>query len=307
MTQGSQGNTAEQSVRASAVLNALSLGTPLTETAERLSRYPRTSVGREDVESAIRDALAALRNDALLPSVEAGFRGARFLLPRCVKREERVPPTATVPCGQDLAELRAAAERLLEEYLTSGSVPADLRDAELAPSGALAMQFARRLLLQKEGIQDLADAAADPASLHHDLTPSDRARVEASLLNRERFATLDELTADWRGLVESLATRPSSWLYEEYEDRLIRRDRLEDAVSLASPSSRTRIDSVLRPEDERFFEVTRGVGSSVATRDPWVPQRWWWFRVPAEPADAFLEMLDRRAPLVAAELRGEDP
>ena len=119
-----------------------------------------------------------------------------------------------------------------------------------------------------------------------------------------RFETLDSLMDQWERSVGWVEDDPESYDHEEFSDRLISRDSLEDALVLISPVSRQPLARGIEALDERFFAATDAVSTTVRPCSHWLPQRWWWFRVPQPIGKRFYDRLTEVAPAAARDVLG---
>lgn len=285
-------------------LNLLAIGMSVESVAEALShrgsRMPTVPV--DEVLDALDHAAALLRDEPLLPAVEAGFLRAAFALPHVMYRSHQ---GRGLRIGSaDIGVLRSDALQLIGELRSTGRAPQTFEDTSTAARSSLALRFAERLLLQEEGLTALRAAASDGESVHANLEDFDRRIVDMRLLYDGRVVTLDRRIERWRSVGEWLDRGSTSLLYEEYEAGLGGREHLEEVLTLLSHRARHQLEPAIRIIDEHFLLATRSLVSSIRPQTPWVPQRWWWYRVPSEPGDAFSERLAAVAPAAARELAG---
>lgn len=290
--------------RASDILNLAAIGMPLEDIAARLStRGPLSpAVSLEDVRSALRQAATHIENTPLLEPVQAGFVISSSPPPAASSAEARRASTPPEIAEAELPNLREAARSLIAEYLNGPGVPRALRTEAAAWQGSIALRLAERLLLQEEGLAELAAAARDPSSVHSRLTPGDRALVDAALLARGRVVRIDAWISSWTKAISGLIAHPNTITYEDHEERLIRRDALEDVLALLSPSAVRTVREPVSELDGQFLAMTQDAGASISPPRPWRPQRWWWYRIPRHPGHAFRDRIAHVAPQAATKV-----
>jgi hypothetical protein len=243
---------------------------------------PEAAVGA--VETVVAHAADLTRKWRLLPPAEVVFL-----------REHR----------RDVSELdavRALASRLLESLLDPDNLPPEEIRAE---DRKTAFYYAAALLKQERVLRAVTRARSEAPTLDGALSGMDRKRVEDLLLSRSMSGpvnTLARLMSVWQHLVEQIE-RDRDMGYEDYEQALIARDYLEDAVSLLSPDAREGLDVQLRPLDEGFAAGTGSLATSIRPSASWEPQPWWWFRVPRPMGDSFQARLEHVSPAAAQEAR----
>ena len=270
------------------VLRLLAAGMSLDAIENRLSSEgARTQAGgRRDLKVILAHAAALVREKSFLPSA-----GAAFLEKNGVATSE-------------LQSVRSLSERLLQACISESSDSTLLPDPKHEQTHYVALRYAEALIRQEEVVEALGRVDSSNAPLQNRLTGPDRKRIDDFLLYRNtkgRFETLDSLTDVWERSVAWVEEKGESYVHDEFVDRLLSRDSLEDALSLISPIQRGSLESRVRPLDDRFVGGTRAVSTSIRPRSPWQPQRWWWFRVPLRMGDAFRARLDHVAPAAAQE------
>jgi hypothetical protein len=287
-----------------AVVRLLAAGVPLEAIPERISKQSEAHgpFSVQDLRGVLADVAAILQEKRLLPPAEAAFiEGFGAVLAHAALSQEtprlspqeaavslrsdpRVRPTAT-----DLDELKVLAERLLQAYLANDGGAPEVPSPRTSERHNVALQYAVALVRQEEIVETLKNVHRDTLPFQAALTGTDRDRIEDFLLYRNlmgRFETLDSLAGQWERSVVWVENDPESYGQEEFADRLISRDALEDALRLLSPISRQTLDSRIRRLDERFYAATRSASQSIRPSSPWKPQAWWWFRVPSEELES---------------------
>jgi len=241
---------------------------------------------RRDLKAILTDATALVREKSLLPPAEAAF---------IEKNRE---------ASLELQSLRSLAECLLRACISQFSDSSVLPDPKREQTHYTALRYAEALVRQEAVLEALGRMNSSNAPLQNDMTGPDRNRIDDFFLYRNvkgRFETLDSLIDLWERSVAWVKDKAESYLYEEFVDRLISRDSLEDALSLLSPTGRQTLESRVRSLDERFVHATRPASSSIRPRSPWRPQRWWWFRVPSPMGVSFRDRLEHVAPAAVQE------
>ena len=128
------------------------------------------------------------------------------------------------------------------------------------------------------------------------LTPRDRKLIDDLYLYRSENSPLPTpeslFSHYWKWLVEKVESGYQDD-YWEYTLRLERRDMLEDVVSMVSPSSQARLHEEIRPWDRRFEAATRPSTRRIfaGPRHPWIPLRWWYYRVARRFGRAMAQLL----------------
>lgn len=259
----------------------------------------------DDFQRVLVDATAAVRDKRLLPPARAGFiQRFRSVLIRAAHAKETPPVNGhqarrawfrkrQVSLSEaDIDGLRIQSQRLLEAYLADDRDSPDFPRPRQVGRHCVALTYAEALVHQEEIIEAQESVSADDAPLQAALTGTDLGRVNDLLLYLGSFWTLDSSVDTWRRMVRALERHPASLLYEEYENWLDSRDRLEAALSQVFPMARAGLESRVRPLDERFISATREVTASIKHQSPWKPQPWWWYRVPSQINDAFQDRLE---------------
>jgi hypothetical protein len=280
----------------SAVFRLLARGSSLGDVAEQMSGRRQPGVSVDDLRRVLIHARTVVREDALLPPVEAAFFG-RVLTPPAGARQGA--PGAEVSQRHREA-LRALALELIESHLAVEPAPREPRDAGQVAVRSAALQYAEALLRQEEVLDDLEQAANDASSVHSSLTGTDRTRIEEFILYR-RGRRLDALLDSWESCVRSVERDDQTLMHEEYHNWLDVRDALNAALTLLSPAARPPLASPLGALDERFLQATREVSTSVLPQRPWRSQAWWWYRLPRRPGPSFRARLQHVAPAAAEE------
>jgi hypothetical protein len=309
----------------STVLRLLAAGLSLEAVAERLSHRSDRRVTTDQIRSVLRHTAGLMDDGASLsPPAEGAFldhfQGV-IAFARLAQGTERAAPAHSSsgvpdvgsyrPTTEDLHALSRLARRVIREHLGEGDEFTDLPDAGRSEQQSVALQYAEALLREAEVVARLNDLG-DDAPLQTALPPADRNRIADFLLYRNlrgKFETLDSLVAAWQRFAGALEDHPETLVQDEYNDWLMKRDSLEEALSLLSPGPREDLQTRVRTLDERFVGATRGVSTSIRRASIWRPQRWWWFRVPRHMGDSFRIQLEHFAPAAAQEAFGsrKDP
>lgn len=264
---------------------------PLDAVADRLASR---GGGEGDVRAILTDAAALCRRARLSAPAEAAF----------VEK-----PGITEPWRSDLGSLRLRSAELLETLASTDSAGATLgKPAENHEEFVAALRYAEALVRQEDVNEALGRLDAETAPMQTRLTGPDRKRVEDFLVYRNvrgRFETLDSLISLWERFVTRIEKTSQSYAYDDYTDRLVSRDSLEDAISLLSPLASGDVAHNVCSLDSRFAAATHEITAPLRTPDPWKPQAWWWFRVPRQIGDQFRSQLQGIAPAAAAEAFAE--
>lgn len=284
----------EPAFEESAVLRLLAVGVPPAVVIERMSERRKPGFSIDDLRAVLAHAATLAHERRLLPPAQAAFFGRTLLPPAgAVDKEPGVELSVS-----DLDALRSLAIDLIGKYLAEESDATEMPQPKHVAMQSAALQYAEALLRQQEVIEDLHQAARDESSLHATLTGTDRTRIEELLLNRGG-KRLDSRLDGWRQGVERVESDPDFIVFEVYEDRLVARDNLEDALSLLTPPARHVLEQRVGPLDERFLQATRELPTSIRPRSPWQPQRWWWYRAPSRLGEHFKDRLEQLAPEAA--------
>lgn len=267
------------------ILERLAFGASASDIAAELSASGAEdeTCSPDDVRAAAAHAAVLLREQRLHPPALAGFLQTR--------------PFA----GGVTEELPAAAD-LLAAY---ASDPARNRIVDRPEPDArerIAAEYAAALLLQESLLTD-----PPPSPLRDALPAEDRQRIDELLLWASMngpVKTLEGWLASYERLIEWLERDAGSVLFEEHEDKLTARDRLEQALSLSSPEARALLEGHVQSLDERFRATTREVSASIRPAMSWRPSGWWWHRVPATPGEGFSKRLEHASSSVAEEILG---
>lgn len=270
------------------VARSLARVSTVEEAAEHLPPHVRGGMtpdaAVEAIETVVAHAAELTRKWRLLPPAEVGFL-----------QEHRVEIS-------ELDTIRALASRLLDSLLDSDPVQqAESPDEDRRT----AFHYAAALLKQERVLEALRGARSEAPTLDGALSGMDRRRVEDFLLSRSMsgpVSTLTRLVAIWRRLVGQIE-RDDDMGYEDYEQGLIARDYLQDAVSLLSPDAPDGLEVQLRPLDQSFAAGTQSLTTSIREAASWEPRRWWWFRVPRPMGDSFRARLEHVAPNAEREAR----
>jgi hypothetical protein len=204
----------------------------------------------------------------------------------------------------ELASVRSLSERVLDALITESPDPARLADPRCERARQNALRYAEALVRQEEVLEAVGRLDSSSAPLQAALTGRDRDRITDFLLYRNiqgRFETLDSLTNRWDHTVAWVEKRAESLTHDEYVDRLIGRDWLDDALSLLAPTGRAALEVHVRSYDDRFSRATNELSASIKPPSPWRYQRWWWFRVPPRMGEHFRTRLESVAPAAAQE------
>jgi hypothetical protein len=305
-------------VERSTVIRLLAAGVPPSGIVDRLSKRsePHQGFSPEDLKSVLSDAGVALKEKRLLPPAETAFTegfGAVLALASLSQEKPRLSPAETAsmhgdrrirPTATDLDELRTLAQRLIHAYLARDPASPEYPRPKTRVRHNIALRYAEALLRQEEILDGLEQIDPQASPLQAALTGTDRGSIEGFLLYRNlmgRFETLDSLADQWERSVIWVENDPASYGHEDFSDRLISRDSLEDALGLLSPRSRRGLEHRIRLLDERFFAATQAVSVSTRPCSPWCSQRWWWFRVPRLLGESFQHRLRHVAPAAAQE------
>jgi hypothetical protein len=267
-----------------------------TAVTTRLSKGHEAGFSLADLRRVLADAAIVTQERRLLPPAEAAFFGRSLLPPAGGFGEAQ---GIELSAG-DLDSLRALAVDLIQAYLAGEGDPTDGPNPKGNAMHSAALQYVEALLRQEEIVERFDRATRDDSSLHALLRGSDRTRVQDFLLSRGG-TLLDSLVNGWQRFVDHVWVRPVSFAYEEYEQGLIRRDLLENVISLVTPGFRKTLQSLVYPADSRFFDATREASASIRPTTPWEPQPWWWFRLPRHLGKNFNDRLGYLAPATLAE------
>jgi hypothetical protein len=270
------------------VLRLLAAGMSLDAIESRLvsERGPTPAGARRDPKAILDRAAALVRDKSLLPPAEAAFLEKHGI------------------ATSELDQLRSLSERLLRTSISEASRSSVLPDPKHERRHYTALRYAEALVRQDEILDALSRVDSSNAPLQSGLTEPDRKRIDDFLIYRGtkgRFETLDSLTDVWERSVAWVEDKGESYTHDEFVDRLITRDSLEDALSLVSPAGREPLESRVRPLDQRFLHGTRAVSTSIRPPSPWRFQGWWWFRVPRRIGKSFQARLEHVAPAAAQE------
>jgi hypothetical protein len=286
----------------------MAAGVPLDAMPERIARRVgiEQPLSTADLHAALADAAQTANERALLPPAEAAFvDGFGGIVARAALTSDK-PLTIREavagardgapirPSNAELEDLRALSKRLLGAYLADEVDSPDFPRPKEDESHGIALRYLEALLRQEEIVAKLGDLDPETSPLHCGPAQAERARIDDFLLYRGvtgQSKTLDSLIMDWQRFVERLESEPDRFVYEVYEDRLIRRDVLEDAIGLIDPHMRDCLERHVRPLDDRFFAATRAAAEPIGPRSPWKPRRWWWHRHPRRLHKNFVDRL----------------
>lgn len=193
-------------------------------------------------------------------------------------------------------ELAAAAAEALQERISDPTAR--------GPAGAaLPVSYAAAIMRQREVLDGLAAAAAEPGSTLAGLPDADRRRVEAVLLEGGMRNTLtstpDTLMRAWGRMVHATEERPHRLTYEEHLNWLDTRDRLGRTVAVITPGVADGLFRELGELDRRFLASTCASAEPLRRNDPWRPLAWWWYRLPPEPSRLFADYMEKVAKISA--------
>lgn len=236
----------------------------------RLLRHHGRPLTSADVRAAVAHAASVCRSGGVsAQAMEAFLRdSAAFSLSRDVARQA-IP--LAVPVLEQTAEGRSAEE-------TVGAVPG------LAPEMVRGALLWGAAAVYDGSVAATGLAAEKDTSLRQLLGADDRSllddyyRFVNALSVAYLTVTPERQFAAWRRFVEAVELGYGD--HDEYTRELGERDGLADAVDLASPEGRRRLEQQLAPWDDRFLATTRPSSVSMAGRRRWLPRRWWWYRVP---------------------------
>jgi hypothetical protein len=305
-------------VEKSAVIRLLATGLRTEAVAKRISgqvgAHEQFSI--RDLHEVLAEVVAILKERRLLPPAETAFSeryGVVLALAALRQETPRLLPAEAATLrdnphvhltAADLDDLRISARRVVEAYLDHGNPSLEFPQPRRSKPHDIALQYAEALLRQEEILEALKDVDPEDLPLQAALTGADRERVEDFLLYRNlmgRFETLDSLVDQWERSVVWLERDAESCDHEDFSDRLLSRDSLEEALMLISPESGQAGVGHIRALDERFVAASDPVSASIRPNSPWRPQRWWWFRVPHHMGDSFRIRLEHVAPAAAQE------
>ncbi|HEV2813500.1 MAG TPA: hypothetical protein VGW10_09635 [Solirubrobacteraceae bacterium] len=199
-----------------------------------------------------------------------------------------------------LERLPAIAASLIDAVLRDVTA-ADPVIPERDFTGTAALEYASAVLLQEEVLEELERQAQDSSSLYAGLPADDRARVRDFALYRGE-ARLERALDRWARHVQGCERHPSAAVFESYEDALMGRDDLELALSLLSSPALDRVAERLRPIDRRFLAATCELSAPLTKRDPWAPSAWWWYRVPRDAGEYFIDYVRHLRPELLQEI-----
>ena len=285
--------------------------------SKRLDEDPR--LVRELVHESLVHAAKVVREQSLLTPASAAFiegLGAVRALAALTQDVPRLSPAEAARAAdahdrigadpqQDLSDLRALSARVLDAYLTTATGSTECPRPRQVERDSIAMQYAEALVRQEEVVDSLTALSTAEAPLQAALPTADRKRLDEFLLYRglrRPLETLDTLLTGWRCLVERLDEGGKSLSYEEYEDWLFRRDSLEDALSLLSPTAQVPLEAQVHVLNRRFSLATLALATSIRPASRWRLQPWWWYRVPDPPGDGFYKRLKSLSPTAAREV-----
>ena len=237
----------------------------------------------EDLQRLLAEAASILEEKRLLPPAESAFSESFRSLEKLAELRER--NASSISPTEAAAVLDEPAVRLIAEDFSDLRIRARRSLEEDVPRDYVALQFAQALLRQEEILDAFRTLDPDESPLQAGLQGTDRDRINELLLHQNlmgRFETLDLLVHGWERFVRGIEDDAKSYGHEEFADRLIARDLLEDALGLISPAGRRDLEHRVRAWDERFHAATRPVPVSTRRERRWRPQRWWWFRVHGE-------------------------
>jgi hypothetical protein len=264
----------------SKVTRLLAIGLAPSAVIEEMAKVIDRPFAMEDFREALAAVAALVKETSLLPHFKDGFQGRPLYAPLGGR-------SAVGAAGQySTDELRTLAGNLLVSYLSSENEALWEPDSRDAPTCRAAMQYAEAVVDHQESVQELNRAERDASSLHSQLEPRDRARLEQLVLwwrgrgAARRLLRLDDLVGEWERRTTSLKARSAAIQHETYIQALMTRDQLECAMVALEPSGRSLVEAYVKNSDERLVRATRPAAASLEAPRPWRPQGWWWYRAP---------------------------
>jgi hypothetical protein len=263
----------ERSDRDSTILRLLSLGMTPRAVAERISVRATGRLDPDDIREILHARAHEVRDVRLLPPARDAFLH-RALAP---------PANAAADVGvtvDNLDRVAATAASMLSGEI-SPDTPVEAADDT---TRSVALQYAERVIRQREIHDDFDAAAADETSLHSRIGAVDRQRIYEYAVARNG-TRLDTRVDRWRRIAATIADHPESLLPEEYRDILSQRDALDEIRSSLLPASQRLLDQHLADADDAFVAATQPVPAR--PNGPWTPLGWWHFRAPEGVAEDF--------------------
>jgi hypothetical protein len=165
---------------------------------------------------------------------------------------------------QHQAFARQAVRDLLDKQLIAFYWRSDA-----APSEAIGLRF--------------ASGGPDPTSFRLlELDDVERATVDRfnrRFAGRQHRVTAGTLFNDWVSLVKEVESGYADSV-DDYTNDLTSRDLLEDLIRDSQPSLRAKLETALKPWDERFRRATTHDDGKALSRFFSIKDRWWWRRTP---------------------------
>lgn len=265
----------ERSDRDSTILRLLSLGMTPRAVAERISARSTGSLNPDDIREILHGRAREVRDVHLLPPARDAF----------LHRPLAPPANAAADVGVTAANLERVAATAAT--ILSGEIlpdtPIEAADNRIR---SVALQYAERVVRQREIRDDFDAAAADEKSLHSRIGAQDRERIYEHAIAHDG-TRLDARVNRWRHIAATISEHPESLLPEEYRDILTQRDALDEIRSSLLPASQGLLDEHVADADDAFVAATRPLPEPLSADRPWTPLGWWRFRIPKGVSEEF--------------------